>query len=801
MTLVTMCSSINTDSGSTLKVDGTLQRINYGTVFKDNGHIIISNEYWRHTFEVPLPTLHSIQPFVNTCGKIPGNACNSVKSIITNINIIQQETRAKIAHLFTFIQSHIPIINIKKKSKRALLPFIGSLSKSFFGTATMDDVNLLASHLNALQKQSIKMANALSQHGSHLSSYMTTSNRRMDNIQFEVMKNYYAIGNITKNFQSTITNIETHILDLTNLLNMQSYKASSISSEVNTVISSLQSLIEGKLTPVLIPIYSLHKTIQDINHILATNYSRFTLVNKEPQWYYQHATFHFGTDIDTNSIYITIKFPVSPEKEPLKLYEIISLPVPINATSSHATMLLNLPQYLAITSHQQYYVTMEKADLATCKKHGTYLCSFNKALTPVTQMSCVMGLFANDKSVVNKFCDFRFMENHLSPTAIELSATSVLIYNSFNLVIDCPKYQDIKHGCSMCVMTLPCQCSITTKHWYFPPRLVKCHKQLNKTEVFHPINLALLQQFFNESKLISLAADSVFSKQVNVLLPMFNMYNHSFQERVVADQKLHLNMKKMVQAAKNDEQIFQSLTEPLLEGEINVKSVWPDTNGIIVLCTLGLTILTTIACILSMMKIRKLSTTLLILQQTSHVRSEKLPSFVYSNPTNKIQKSTVPSISSILEWDHLILALLICITIMLIFILFIIVRRRNRGTTVLLELTSGKHCVIIPLIYLPLCPSFLNIEPPFHISNFTLSDFSSCNLKTDWTGFKIKNVLNEQSLEIQNVINLSWINWYKTSKVLKHPYMAYILLQHDGLLTPLPDIKVQENIQYFKNDK
>ncbi|CAC5402171.1 unnamed protein product [Mytilus coruscus] len=267
MSLVTMCSSINTDSGSTLKVDGTLQRINYGTVFKDNGHIIISNEYWRHTFEVPLPTLHSIQPFINVCGKIPGNACNSVKSIITNINIIQQETRAKIAHLFAFTQLHIPIINIKKKSKRALLPFIGSLSKSFFGTATMDDVNLLASHLNALQKQSIKMANALSQHGSHLSSYMTTSNRRMDNIQFEVMKNYYAIGNITENFQSTITNIETHILDLTNLLNMQSYKASSISSEVNTVISSLQSLIEGKLTPVLVPIYSLHKAIQDIDNI------------------------------------------------------------------------------------------------------------------------------------------------------------------------------------------------------------------------------------------------------------------------------------------------------------------------------------------------------------------------------------------------------------------------------------------------------------------------------------------------------------------------------------------------------
>ncbi|CAC5400062.1 unnamed protein product [Mytilus coruscus] len=235
-----MCSSINTDSGSTFKVDGTLQRINYGAVFKDNGHIVISNQHCRHTFEILLPTLHSIQPFINGCGKIPENACYSVKSIITNINIIQQETRTKIVDRFDFIQSHIPIINIKKKSKRALLPFSGSLSKSFFGIATMDDINLLASHLNALQKQTIKMTNALSQHGSHLSNFMTTTNRHMDNIHFELMKNYYAIGNITKNFQSTITNIETHILDLTNLVNMQSFKASSISSEINTVISSVK---------------------------------------------------------------------------------------------------------------------------------------------------------------------------------------------------------------------------------------------------------------------------------------------------------------------------------------------------------------------------------------------------------------------------------------------------------------------------------------------------------------------------------------------------------------------------------
>lgn len=50
---------------------------------------------------------------------------------------------------------------LKKRQARALLPFIGSLSKSIFGTATMDDVNILAGHINALNSKTEKIAKAL----------------------------------------------------------------------------------------------------------------------------------------------------------------------------------------------------------------------------------------------------------------------------------------------------------------------------------------------------------------------------------------------------------------------------------------------------------------------------------------------------------------------------------------------------------------------------------------------------------------------------------------------------------------
>lgn len=71
-----------------------------------------------------------------------------------------------------------------RRKTLCLLPFDGSLSLSLFGTATMDDVNISASHINALTKISNNIVNALQKHYEHMTSFMSTANKRMDNLQF-----------------------------------------------------------------------------------------------------------------------------------------------------------------------------------------------------------------------------------------------------------------------------------------------------------------------------------------------------------------------------------------------------------------------------------------------------------------------------------------------------------------------------------------------------------------------------------------------------------------------------------------
>lgn len=511
-----------------LTIPGSVHRLNYGTIFKSEKNFVLTNEYWRQTYEIVLPKLPPRPNLKYDCITLPSKACSSFTRFLHQIEDLDARTMLEFKETYKFLDENVPFIRISNRKKKSLLPFVGDLSKSLFGTATMDDVNILKQHVNSLIKSNIKVAKFIKMQSHQFSSFMSAADNRFDNIQESVKENYLVITNLSQIITEQIQNFQSGLLQLSELYNSHMETAHTLVKQYSAFKQSIGNLIDGKLSPALISTPVITNTIQEVSKILTEEYSNFYLTIKDPEYYYKHGQFVFGRHF--GAIYVTLKFPLSHEKLPLNLYQVISMPVPVNETSNHATQLLDLPDYLAITSHQQYYLLLDKTDLATCHKHQLYLCNFNKALMPVTQKSCIMSLFANDKQSVNEMCNFRFQHDLLRPTAIELSAGSTLVYNSYHLIVDCPNNQTILHGCSMCIIQLPCRCSITTKYWYLPPRLVKCQTE-SKVQIFHPVNLALLQQFFNDSKLLALQADTTFASSLKVQIPGFEMYKHDFQKK------------------------------------------------------------------------------------------------------------------------------------------------------------------------------------------------------------------------------------------------------------------------------
>ncbi|KAH3809067.1 hypothetical protein DPMN_137430 [Dreissena polymorpha] len=284
--------------------DSVVNRLNYGEVFQHSSQVVIARDYWLHTFEIVIPDKFDV-PALPAC-KVNNQSCLMLSHMMTQINSLRLGTAAKFNDTISSIESLIPESTItQSRSKRALLPFIGKLSKGLFGTATMDDVNILADHMNELTKMSVGLSEALSQHEDHVSSFISTANKRMDNLMSGIQKNMLAIKFIQSELQGTSYNMHQVIDYVTSILIDQIKDTSSIHYELEEFKLGVLDLINGKLSPLLITESVLHKTIADIQILLHDKYPGLFLAIFNTKDIYLMNDFLFARN--GSSLFVTLK--------------------------------------------------------------------------------------------------------------------------------------------------------------------------------------------------------------------------------------------------------------------------------------------------------------------------------------------------------------------------------------------------------------------------------------------------------------------------------------------------------------
>lgn len=110
-------------------------------------------------------------------------------------------------------------------------------------------------------------------------------------------------------------------------------------------LNDIQSLVEGHISPLLLPKRTLTRTLHYIqkNRILSWILPHAIY----PSYYYTNGKCMF---LRNHSILcLTVRFPISTQANPLQIFQVISLPVPINNSLQHATQILDLPESFAMT--------------------------------------------------------------------------------------------------------------------------------------------------------------------------------------------------------------------------------------------------------------------------------------------------------------------------------------------------------------------------------------------------------------------------------------------------------------------
>lgn len=162
----------------------SILRLNYGILFEKQANVHFSNDVWMHTFQIRLPVKKGMKLISPCKGK---DFCENFNKLANELNILQLQTTRELNQTITTLKNIIPTKSKNNnRKKKAILGFIGELSKSIFGTATVSDVKLLAQHINALTTRTVKLTKEMAIHSDHQSSFMSIINKRISNIVNEM---------------------------------------------------------------------------------------------------------------------------------------------------------------------------------------------------------------------------------------------------------------------------------------------------------------------------------------------------------------------------------------------------------------------------------------------------------------------------------------------------------------------------------------------------------------------------------------------------------------------------------------
>ena len=328
-----------------------------------------------------------------------------VQSVFDRLQAYRNETLNTIQTVTSNMLSMIKTPHKQSKSKRSFLPFLGNVAKSLIGVSTTDDLDQVANKVAILHKENIKLSKTFQHELSLMTSFMTTANKRIDNAFESIQVNNELIEQLAENVSSTVANAAAQQEVLLNISLVQFKYFLQLQNEYQQLFSAYTTLLQGKLSPIIVPHKQLIKTIRHIHSTLFIHRPGFRLLHNAPTYIYEHAEFKLHKS--NRSILILVKFPLGFHDQPMKLFRILHYPVPVTNGSSHATQIANLPTYLAISHLNDSYTVLHNSALNECSfDKSSVNCHFSVPLRPKANPHCVLALYNGNKSEIHNLCKF-----------------------------------------------------------------------------------------------------------------------------------------------------------------------------------------------------------------------------------------------------------------------------------------------------------------------------------------------------------------------------------------------------------
>ena len=271
-------------------------------------------------------------------------------------------------------------------------------------------------------------------------------------------------------------------------------------TQLQSYVSAIRVLTKGYLPTNLITPSKLQRIMAQIKKSLQHTNPDYALVLERLHLYYDMQLVKFGIDKDMN---LAIQFPVFIQpytQNPLILYQLETVLVPILDTNTEAQSYIHLKvrkPYLALNS--ETYISLTHQELRSCKRIGNeFYCEELFVVKQKSSYSCESAIYFNlTTDTIGNNCNFDFYYNKtdVTPTVVDGGDEIILDNWPNDKHIICNINNDIpvkipSHPYVLVSRSILCNCSIEADNHHLLESIATCDRKITKLTMYFTINLA-----------------------------------------------------------------------------------------------------------------------------------------------------------------------------------------------------------------------------------------------------------------------------------------------------------------------
>ena len=498
-------------------------------VFQKTNEVFINDAHWSVTF------VHDLRPFQNLISQIKSDLARTDEIVKTITNFYKRSNLTGYVETFERLHVEIDLLTDTYKSvyenfdeyqslsvdiergKRSLIPLIGQLMSTLFGTVSENELDNINRNIKALASNQQQIIHDLDVSLSvlNLTRMQVSENRRsiMDLI-IVVQKLDSKIRKLEQTFEQKFVRLEQFIhtylqfqmiLDEIRLTTQDAvFYLENLKSELNML--SMHHLSTSTISP------------KDLKELLIEVESKFPNnfeLSRSPRkdiWYF-YKTLTCITYLEDNEIRIVLKIPLINTREEYEVYKIHNLPLPMHRVLPNQTDILLKysleTEILMISKDKAKFSLLSESAFQMCNSYHFQFCNPETAFyqTNVNKF-CVIALFRQNAHDIKTFCkQMVVLDQNLSTTKyLSYGIWIVVTDKPLTFTLNCqsyePKIGDIKVAPPFGIIKLNNTCKASNKYLQLPEYFGK-HSHFERSDPLQVLlKLHNISQFsiWNDSK-------------------------------------------------------------------------------------------------------------------------------------------------------------------------------------------------------------------------------------------------------------------------------------------------------------